>query len=51
MWFRRLEQRFHPIFYVSRYTLKHRMVDPMLRSIFGERKFLQAGPGDVIIKV
>jgi hypothetical protein len=51
MWFPWVEQLLHPSFEILRHLLELGMVNPMLRSIFSEGKFLQATYGDRFVQV
>lgn len=46
-----VKQPFHPLFGTLRHALETSMLKPALGSIFRERKFRQAVPGDVLVQV
>jgi hypothetical protein len=51
VWFARIKQLFHPFFCIFRHTLKTGMLNPVLGSVFSERKICEAFSGDVLIQV
>jgi hypothetical protein len=46
-----VKESLHPVFHLGRYVLEPRMVDPVLRGILSERKFVEVISGNVFVEV